>query len=525
MGVALACFFEQSRSGLQARDDRTAFRQHAAESPLTAADVQNPQALHVAAEFEHDRIQQVCAVGVPFIHEAYPSLRRPVPAPAWVISHGSSISRTGHLLLSPGPPKRIIRANGCGYEGCQLKRALVYGALLIILAAGTGALLFNLFKATRVDVARVTRGPAVATVYATGFVEAKERRSLKPSRAGIVDRILVSEGSEVKAGSLLVVMRDSALQARQQAAQAQVQALREKLAPDSSYRKSWEARIAELSRTAQQARERAERLKKQLGAGGVSRDDFDEAEARAVAAEERLVTMRRDAEQTLSDLASSLSVAQADLDVVAAQERDNRVLSPIDGVVLAVHVEEGEFAGLDRELVKVGDLRQLIIEGEVNEDDISGVRVGAEVLTRLAGYDETLVKGRVYEILPDALRATKSYLVRCSFVDAEFVPAGELKLAGRTRIHDDIEPFSGMTAELGIVTRRVESTLVVPRTALTVNGSVFVVDGATVREVKVTTGVQNFNVVEAKSGLNEGDVVAVSEVANLKDGARVIPRQ
>lgn len=406
-----------------------------------------------------------------------------------------------------------------------MKRVLVYAVLLIIVTAGAGALLFNLFKATRVDVARVTRGPAVATVYATGYVEAKERRSLKPSRAGIVDRILVSEGSEVKAGSLLVVMRDSALQARQQAAQAQVQALREKLASDSSYRESWEARIAELSRTAQQARERAERLKKQLGAGGVSRDDFDEAEARAVAAEERLVTMQRDAEQTLSDLASSLSVAQAELDVVSAQERDNRILSPIDGVVLAVHVEEGEFAGLDRELVKVGDLRQLIIEGEVNEDDISGVKVGAEVLIRLAGNDETLVKGQVYEILPDAVRSTKSYVVRCSFVGAEFAPTGDLKLAGRTRINDNIEPFSGMTAELGIVTRRVESTLVVPRTALTVNGSVFVVDGATVREVKVTTGVQNFNVVEAKSGLNEGDVVVVSEVANLTDGARVIPRQ
>ena len=396
---------------------------------------------------------------------------------------------------------------------------------MLVLAAGLGALLFNVFRSPVVTVATVRKGPAVATVYATGYVEAKERRSLKPPRAAIIEKICVHEGAEVRAGDVLIVLRDSPLESRRVAATAKAKGLQDKLGADSSYRRSWEARIAELTQTAQQARERAERLKKQLGSGGVSRDDFDEAEARAVAAHERLTTMQRDAEQTLTDLSNSLTAALAELETVAAQDRDNKILAPIDGVVLRVNAEEGEFASVDRELIKVGDLRHLIIECEVNEDDIASVSIGAGVLVRLAGDNSNMVGGSVYEILPDAVRATKSYVVRVDFKDAVFEAAKSGSLGGRTRLKDGNEPLSGMTAELGIVSREVPSTLVFPRSALTINGTVFVVDGGAVREIKVETGVQNFSVVEAKAGLKEGDRVATSGVANLKDGQRVSPQE
>ena len=176
-------------------------------------------------------------------------------------------------------------------------------------------------------------------------------------------------------------------------------------------------------------------------------------------------------------------------------------------------------------MAKVGDLRRLIIEAEVNEDDIGRVQDDRKVNIRLAGYEKTLVVGRVFEILPDADRDTKGFTIKVEFSNARLVPVGNDPLKSYVEVEDTARPLSGMTAELGIVVASREGAVTFPRPALTLNNTVFVVRDGRVSEVKVELGLVNFSRCEAKSGLSDGDIVAVSNIKDLSDGARVTTKE
>ncbi len=79
-----------------------------------------------------------------------------------------------------------------------------------------------------------------------------------------------------------------------------------------------------------------------------------------------------------------------------------RVTAPIDGVVLACLVQNGEVAPAGARLVTVCDLTRTRIEAEVDEFDAQRVCLGAEVSVTVEGSSSTAWRGTVEEI-PDAV--------------------------------------------------------------------------------------------------------------------------
>lgn len=409
-----------------------------------------------------------------------------------------------------------------------VKRIVMLAVLGVIVIAGVFAILSAAYSPVEVRTEKAREGEALETVYATGIVEAFERRSLRAPRAAVVERIfeaepgvLLAEGAEVRAGTPLLELRDSALESRIRAAESELSRVGVQLEDGSPYRRAYELRIAEADNVAADSRAREERLRQQLESGGISRDAYDQARTIADSNSQRAAQLKQEYEQTLADLAAAQIRASSEVESLRAQRGDNLVVAPIDGVILRLPFKAGEFAASGVEVAKVGDPRRLMVEAEVYEDDISRVTLAQRVLIRLAGYDDRMVEGTVYEILPDADRLTKGYTVRVEFNEAQFIPREAGALAGYTLLPGDAKPRSGMSAELGIVVARSERTVVFPRPALTPDGTVFVIRGGRAREVKVRVGLTSFSTVEALDGLNPGDAVAVTEVRSLTDGAFV----
>jgi RND family efflux transporter MFP subunit len=405
----------------------------------------------------------------------------------------------------------------------------VLGVFGLILLAGVFAVGSAVFSPVEVQVATAREGEAMATVYATGHVEARERRVIRAQRAAVVHEWFTNprttkpfiEGDEVHAGEAILRLRETSLAVRQEAAAAELKRVSEQLEPRSPYRRVLESQIVEAEGVAKDDRAREGRLKQQLAAGNVSQDTYDQARTRAESSEQRLAQLSQQYAQVMDDLAAALSRARADLETLKAAEQDDIIRAPMDGVILRLPVKPGEFAVLGTELLKVGDLRELIIEAEVNEDDIGNVQLERSVNIRLAGFDSLLIKGSVYEILPDADRSTKGYTVRVNFTNARLIEGLRGPLSGRVELEGEVRPLSGMTAELGIVVDRKLKAITFPRPALTPNNTVFVVkDGHTV-ETRVQLGLINFSTCEAVSGLAAGDVVVVSDTRSLSDGTRV----
>jgi RND family efflux transporter MFP subunit len=402
-----------------------------------------------------------------------------------------------------------------------MKRLLAWLLLLLPLAAGGYALWRKLAGPIAVGVARVERGPAQATVFATGWIEPRERRLLRPPRPAIVERIYAKENEEVRAGSPLLRLRDSARDVKKERIRAELDQIAADLAPQSSLRTAAQARIDESKANEAWADSEVERGKPLQAQGLISQRDFDQLIAARDAASQRVRTLQDELSHTLADLETRRRQAAADFETLVAAERDDTLLAPFDGIVLARFAEEGEAVDAQRDLVKFGDVRDLFVEGDVDEEDVARVAVGQRVLVRISGDTTTLVPGQVGELFPDSNKATRSYRVRVIFPGAKFTAEGPLGLRGTTRAEGGRALLPGSSCELAIVVDERADTVVFPRAALTARRTVFVVDAGLAHERAIAVGLENFDRCEALSGLREGELVVIEGIADVRDGRRV----
>jgi len=401
------------------------------------------------------------------------------------------------------------------------------GSIVVValLVAGGVALWRRFGEPVDVRAGVVARGPIVATVFATGWIEPRERRLLRPVRAGVIEQLFAKEGDEVRAGAPLFRLRDRARSMRQASVQATIDRLDGDLAEGSALRGAAKARIAEAQVQLEWAASELVRVAPLRQQGLVAERAWLELEAARDGAKERRAQAEEELATTLSRLATERKQAAAELDVLRAQEQDDLLVAPFDGVVLQRFAEEGESVDPQRDVMKVGDVRSLWIEGEVDEEDAARVAVGQRVLVRVAGDESALVEGKVHELFPDSNKQTRSYRVRVAFDGESFTASGPQALAGATRAAGGHPLLVGSSCELGIVVGQAGDALVFPRAALTVRGTVFVLDGDVARERDVELGLANFDRCEARRGVAAGERVAIDALATLRDGSRVVVRE
>ena len=168
------------------------------------------------------------------------------------------------------------------------------------------------------------------------------RADIRPLTGGIVERVLVREGSVVQRGAPIVQLRDAELRAELDAASASVQAAERSAASASS---------------------------------------------RGDAAEERLQRMRAD-------------VLRREVAVRDEQLRAAIVRAPVSGVVLTARPEErvGSWVDAGSSLVVIGRTDTLELEFGVDQRDIGRLQVGDEVRLRVDAFPQRTFTGRLSAI-------------------------------------------------------------------------------------------------------------------------------
>jgi len=141
-----------------------------------------------------------------------------------------------------------------------------------------------------------------------------------------------------------------------------------------------------------------------------------EADIRLATAEveraEKLLTAQVGTQREVDRAARDLDAARARRETalgsvarIQAVLAKTRIVSPIDGVVLARDVQPGESIESGKPLLRVADLSRVRVEAEVDEFDAAGLVVGAPVNVTAEGYRDGWT-GRVEEI-PDAVTGRK----------------------------------------------------------------------------------------------------------------------
>ena len=255
-----------------------------------------------------------------------------------------------------------------------------------------------------------------------------------------------------------------------------------------------------------------------LAVANLNNDSATSAQAAIVNAEQALAraqTGPTDAEITSAQLSvqqAQIGLAQAELALIQAQINleaaqtalvNTTLLSPIDGIVVAVNAQPGESVST-APFITIADLTQPLLEVFMDETDLDKVGLNYEVEVVFDALPDDLFIGHVVQVDPmltmvDGVTAVRALVLldADSFNKPQTLPVG-------------------MNAAVEIIGGRAEGALLVPIEALRELApgqyAVFVMenDEPSLRVVQV--GLMDFTSAEIISGVNRGDVVSTGVV-------------
>lgn len=299
-----------------------------------------------------------------------------------------------------------------------------------------------------IEVAHPTHGPAVLAVYATGTVEATVMMPIAPRISAKLAELNVDEGSKVEKGQLLARLEDADMQSGLEQFRSQ-EAL---------------------------AKKTYDRATSLLKKGFITRANYDLAKANWESA------------KALSEKAST-------------ETNFMKLIAPDDGLIIKRDGEIGQLIPAQQPVFWMSCCAPLRISVEVNEEDISQVKSGQEVLIRADAFPDQVFNGKVQSITPKGDPVARTYRVRVEFVG-------------------DVPLQIGMTAETNIVISKNDNALLVPSTAVSDHKIWLVKDGKLVQQ-EVKQGAKGLKSVEILSGVTKSDMIVVQPTAKLKSGAAV----
>ena len=345
-------------------------------------------------------------------------------------------------------------------------------------------------------VTKVEKQPITDRVIATGTIKAVEEIYVSPLVDGLSIRSLNADiGDRVEAGAVLATLNEDMLllQKSQYAAS---------LAKANAALAQYQAQLAEANANAEEAARVSERSKKLSEAGSMSTAQADREEAAATAARARV----NSAEQMIA-------VAEAEIQVVEAQIADvdlrlarTEVKTPVSGLVSARTAKIGAIASGAGEplftLIRDGAVE---MQADIPETDLVRLALGEKVLVTLAG-GETELAGKVRLISPRVDAQTRLGTVYIALDEPD-----------KARV--------GMYADAEIIIEE-KQAIVLPLTAVTTSDNETIVrkvENGVVHLTKVTTGIQDGELIEITTGLKPGDTVVAKAGAYVRDGDKINP--
>jgi HlyD family secretion protein len=349
-------------------------------------------------------------------------------------------------------------------------------------------------KPIEVEVATVGREDVQARVTANGKVQAKKKVDISATIPGQITLLAVKEGDRVRRGQLLLQIDAVNPRATARSTEFSMQALLQE-------QQSANANLA-------QARTDLRRAEDNYAAHIIPEADIQRARTAVSTAEAAAQASARRVEQ-----------ARATLEGARDTLAKTTVRAPMDGIITAKRVEEGEVAviGIQNSpgtvLLTISDMSIVETELEVDETSVPSVKVGQEARIRVDAYPNQTYKGLVTEVGGSPI------------LPAAGAQSNAIKFKVKVQIQDppaDIKP--GLSVQADILTGFRAKALVVPIQALVIrdrerkpgdaaDGSprdeegVFLNDAGKARFVPIKTGLLGELSLEVVSGLQGGEAL------------------
>ena len=362
---------------------------------------------------------------------------------------------------------------------------------------------------TTVDVASVQRTDLIKRISLTGQTVPEAQVDIAAKYQGKVMAVNVSLGQNVSPGQVLVVQDtgDAEIAVKQNQA-----AYQQASADAATSEVSFNANYDKVSADYQKALASYQRNKTLFDMGGISRGDLDVSEQQLADTKAAFDALSN---QMNSGVASTIQSSQAaalkaQQSVSAAQKQhDDLILrAPRAGMIGYRQVEVGDIVSAGQKLLSIYDNSKMYVDCQVSEQDLSALSIGMGINVQLESLGIT-VPGEIIYISPAIDSQNLVFSLRVALTNP------------------DPSIRAGMFARAVIQSPLRQNTLVIPKEAIIdKNGKnyVYVVTAKnTVEQRIVQIGAKGDQSVEILDGLNEGEQVAINNLARLRNDMVIVP--
>lgn len=349
--------------------------------------------------------------------------------------------------------------------------------------------------APAITVSKVTTENFVETAAVSGSLIPREEILVSPEVDGLrVLELLADEGDKVKKGQVLARLVAEQLDA--QLAQNDASLARSNAAIAQA-----QSQIVQAEAQAKEAAAQLDRAVPLKQSGYLSGSTYDQRESAAHTTQAQLIAAR-----------DGLKAAQAEKEQIEAQRREilwrrnnTDVTSPEDGIISRRTARIGAMAAPNGEpMFRIIENGEIELDAEIVETDLKNVKVGQKAIVTVPQIGD--FEGKVRLVSPEVDKTTR---------------------LGRVRIFLGVNPV----LRIGSYARgRIETAasrgFAVPSSAVTFENelaSVQVVRNNKVQKRSVTVGLVSNDLVEIRSGIEEGDLVVTRAGTFLRDGDTVRP--
>ena len=377
------------------------------------------------------------------------------------------------------------------------KRFFILLGLLI--AAGAAYYFFssNSKQETTYLTESVTRGNVEKTVVASGSVESVNEVDVGAQASGKITKLYVKLGQEIKKGEMIADIDST----------TQINTLNTKKAALVSYQAQLKAK-----RTAYDvALSSYNRLSKLYTQKATSLDSLNTAKSTL-----------DNAKAEMEAIEANIKQAEIEVNTAETNVGYTKITAPMDGTVISVPVSEGQTVNANQTtptIVTIADLSKMKIKPEISEGDITKVKAGQEVSFTILSDNQTVYHSVIDSVDPANTTTSDSSSTSSSTSSSSSSTTSAIYYYANVLIDNPDRTLRiGMTTENNIKIANAKDVLLVSNMAIQKRDGknfVNVLNGKNQPEQReVETGVQNDFHTEIKSGVNEGEKVIVSQVAN-----------
>lgn len=326
------------------------------------------------------------------------------------------------------------------------------------------------------------------SVYASGVIKSENQYQVFATVSGIVSEVFVNEGTLVEVDAPVLFISSDA---------QQLAASNSKLSADFNAMQVNRGKLDEarsrLALTKSQMRSDSamfERQKKLWGQNIGTKVMLEQKEL----AYQSAITNYSSASENLKELERQLTFlanqAQNNLSISNKTTSDYLVKSKVKGKVYQINIAKGEIVTPQTPIAIIGDDKKYILEMQVDEYDITAIKLNMSVLVVLNSYKDSVFNAVVSTIHPIMNLQSKTFTI-----EAEFVRPPAIL-------------YPNISFEANVVISTKKDALLIPRSYL-LNDSI-VVNKAGKRLV-VKAGLKDYQMVEILSGIASTEELVLPE--------------